>query len=99
MHATNTFQTAIKNLLGTAAGLIFAVLICLVIMGALSGNIFVTGRLTVAAANKRYLPRFFGIIGRLGLLKKREEPQEGEVVEEETKPSSDAPMYVSHTNS
>jgi L-type amino acid transporter 9 len=64
-------------------------------MGALSGNIFVTGRLTVAAARKRYLPEFFGTIGRLGLEKKRAEPQEGEPVEEEAKPRFDAPLYVS----
>jgi L-type amino acid transporter 9 len=87
-----SFQTAIKNLLGKTAGFIFAALICLVIMGALSGNSFVAGRLTVAAANKRYLPRFFGVIGRFGPEKKRKEPGEGEPDEEETTPRFDAPL-------
>jgi solute carrier family 7 (L-type amino acid transporter), member 9/15 len=49
--------------LGKAAGLIFAILICLVIAGALNGNIFVTGRLTVAAANHNYLPSFLRNVG------------------------------------
>jgi hypothetical protein len=67
-------------------------------MGALSGNSFVAGRLTVAAANKRYLPRFFGVIGRLGPEKRHKGPRGGEVDEEqEPTPQFDAPLYVSIT--
>jgi L-type amino acid transporter 9 len=39
-------------------------------MGAMNSNIFVAGRLTVAAANKRYIPAFFGYTGRI-----RSQPQ------------------------
>jgi L-type amino acid transporter 9 len=68
-------------------------------MGALSGNSFVAGRLTVAAANKRYLPKFFGVIGRLGPEKKHKEPREDErEVEEDSTPQFDAPLYVLLTN-
>jgi L-type amino acid transporter 9 len=65
-------------------------------MGALSGNSFVAGRLTVAAANKRYLPRLFGVIGRFGPEKKQKVPHEGEAVEEEAPSRFDAPLYVHH---
>jgi L-type amino acid transporter 9 len=82
---------AIKNLLGTGAGLTFAALVCLVIAGALNGNIFVTGRLTVAAARKGYLPRAFGAVGRLGPVRKAETDENGETA----KPRFDAPLYVS----
>lgn len=33
-------------------------------MGALNSNIFIVGRLTVAAANKKYIPSIFGYIGK-----------------------------------
>jgi len=56
-------QVAIKNLLGKATGIAFAILICLVIAGALNGNIFVTGRLTVAAAHNKYIPSIFSRVG------------------------------------
>ena len=56
-------QTAIKALLGKGAGIVFAILICLVIIGAINSNVFVMGRLTVAAANKGYIPRLFSFIG------------------------------------
>jgi len=80
--------TAIKNLLGTGGGILFAILICLVIMGALSGNIFVVGRLTVAAANKKYIPAFLGAIGQFGFQRSQERPVE----EEEAEPEWDAPF-------
>lgn len=56
-------------------------------MGALNGNIFVTGRLTVAAANKGYLPRPLKLIGRIGVRRKHSSQ-----VEEESKPRFDAPL-------
>lgn len=34
-------------------------------MGALNSNIFVTGRMTVAAANKKYIPNVFGYVGNV----------------------------------
>ncbi|GAB1192572.1 hypothetical protein APSETT444_001765 [Aspergillus pseudonomiae] len=48
------------------AGVIAAVLICLVVAGSLLGNSFVAGRMIVAASNSNWLPRFLGILGRLG---------------------------------
>ena len=33
------------------------------IVGAINSNVFVLGRLTVAAANKKYIPRPFSFIG------------------------------------
>jgi amino acid transporter len=52
-------------LFGKGAGVTFAIIICLVIMGAMNSNIFVVGRLTVAAANKKYIPAVFGYIGKI----------------------------------
>ncbi|KNG86210.1 amino acid transporter [Aspergillus nomiae NRRL 13137] len=57
--------TAITHLLGPVAGVIAAVLICLVVAGSLLGNSFVAGRMIVAASNSNWLPRFLGILGRL----------------------------------
>lgn len=68
-----------SRLLGKPAALAMAALIIAVIAGALNGNIFVVGRLTVAAAYKRYLPRFFGYIGHL-------RPRAPEQQEQERKP-------------
>jgi hypothetical protein len=59
-------------------------------MGALSGNIFVVGRLTVAAANQKYIPAFLGAIGQFGFQRSQERPVE----EEEAEPEWDAPLYV-----
>jgi len=50
-----------------------AILICLVVAGSLLGNSFVTGRMTVAAANKSWLPKFLGVIGHVGLPKESDE--------------------------
>ena len=58
-------QTAVKALLGKAAGIVFAVLVCFVIIGAINSNVFVMGRLTVAAANKGYIPTLFSYVGRI----------------------------------
>lgn len=41
-----------------------AILVCLVVAGALLGNSFIAGRMTVAAANKNWLPRFLGFVGQ-----------------------------------
>ncbi|PYH40790.1 amino acid transporter [Aspergillus saccharolyticus JOP 1030-1] len=58
--------TAITHLLGPAAGIIAAFLICLVVAGSLLGNSFVAGRMVVAAANRNWLPQILGVIGQLG---------------------------------
>lgn len=44
-------------------------LICLVILGSLLGNSFVAGRMTVAAANRAWIPRLLGTVGQLGTFK------------------------------
>lgn len=43
-----------------------AILICLVVAGSLLGNSFVAGRMAVAAAQKAWLPRIFGLLGHVG---------------------------------
>ena len=45
------------------------VLICLVIAGSALGNSFVAGRMTVAAANKKWLPRVLGSVGEIAYFK------------------------------
>ncbi|KAJ9293601.1 hypothetical protein DTO271G3_7680 [Paecilomyces variotii] len=60
--------TAISRLLGPAAGIIAAILICLVIAGSLLGNSFVAGRMVVSASNKNWLPSFLGFVGRIGVV-------------------------------
>lgn len=63
MQFADPLQNAVKALLGKGAGIAFAILICLVIVGAINSNVFVVGRLTVAAANKGYIPKFFSYVG------------------------------------
>ncbi len=52
--------------MGPAFGAVAAVLVCSVVAGSLLGNSFVAGRMTVAAANRGWLPRVFAVVGRLG---------------------------------
>jgi amino acid transporter len=59
-------KTAIMHLLPFLFGILAAVLICLVIAGALLGNSFVASRMAVAAAKVGWLPSLFAIIGRTG---------------------------------
>ncbi|KAL2021384.1 hypothetical protein VTK56DRAFT_7249 [Thermocarpiscus australiensis] len=58
--------TAITRLLGRGFGIVAAIFICLVVAGSLLGNSFVAGRMTVAAANQKWLPRILGAVGRVG---------------------------------
>jgi amino acid transporter len=44
-----------------------AICICVVVAGSLLGNSFVVSRMTVAASNKTWLPRMFGVVGHIGL--------------------------------
>lgn len=59
-------QTAINRLLGPGFGIAAAVLICFVIAGSLISSYFVAGRMIVAAANRGWIPRVFGVVGNLG---------------------------------
>ncbi|KAJ9353484.1 amino acid transporter [Paecilomyces variotii] len=69
ISSTNSVAvTAISRLLGPAAGVIAAILICLVIAGSLLGNSFVAGRMVVSASNKNWLPGFLGFVGRIGVV-------------------------------
>ncbi|QDS74732.1 hypothetical protein FKW77_000905 [Venturia effusa] len=69
---------AVKNLLGISTGIAFAILVCLVIAGALNGNIFVTGRLTVAAAHNKYIPSLFSIVGSFRSQEQKSPDQESD---------------------
>ncbi|CAK7199648.1 hypothetical protein SEUCBS139899_002331 [Sporothrix eucalyptigena] len=55
--------TAFARLLGPAAGVAAALLVCLVVAGSLLGNSFVAGRMAVAAANKNWIPSLFAKLG------------------------------------
>ncbi|KAJ3938075.1 uncharacterized protein N0V96_011757 [Colletotrichum fioriniae] len=66
--------TAISRLLGPVFGIVAAVLICLVVAGSLLGNSFVAGRMTVAASNFNWLPKFLGFVGRVGLKSEESSP-------------------------
>ncbi|KAF1928101.1 solute carrier family 7 protein [Didymella exigua CBS 183.55] len=58
--------TAIDHLLGKGGAYAATTLICLVIAGSQLGNSFVAGRMTVAAANKKWFPALFGTVGQIG---------------------------------
>ncbi|KAH7140181.1 amino acid/polyamine transporter I [Dactylonectria estremocensis] len=58
--------TAITRLMGRGFGIIAAILICLVVAGSLLGNSFVASRMTVAAANRGWIPRIFTVVGTVG---------------------------------
>lgn len=80
--------TAITRLLGPGFGIAAAFLICLVVGGSLLGNSFVTGRMTVAAANMNWFPRFFAIVGRVGV----KPHQTGDSSDSSKSFKSDAPL-------
>ncbi|KAH7166389.1 amino acid/polyamine transporter I [Dactylonectria macrodidyma] len=75
--------TAITRLMGRGFGIIAAILICLVVAGSLLGNSFVASRMTVAAANRGWIPRIFTVVGRAGGKTDHTESPE---------PTSDAPI-------
>lgn len=81
--------TAIKRLLGPAFGIVAAVLICLVVAGSLLGNSFVASRMTVAAANKQWLPQ---VLGYTGHIRSRSEPQDDDNSISKASQKSDAPL-------
>lgn len=57
------------HFLGKGAAYFATVLICLVIAGSALGNSFVAGRMTVAAANKSWIPHILGTVGQIGRVK------------------------------
>ncbi|KAJ3951815.1 hypothetical protein N0V92_011761, partial [Colletotrichum tropicale] len=85
--------TAINRLLGPAFGILAAGLICLVVAGSLLGNSFVAGRMTVAAANFNWLPKFLGAVGRLGVTSDAlASPADSSDGDSPAKEKSDAPL-------
>jgi amino acid transporter len=86
-------KTAITRLLGPGFGIVAAIFICLVVAGSLLGNSFVAGRMAVAASNKSWLPRIFGLIGRVRPRAQAENDGEDEEPPAPAKASkSDAPI-------
>ncbi|OHE92485.1 hypothetical protein CORC01_12203 [Colletotrichum orchidophilum] len=86
--------TAINRLLGPVFGIVAAVLICLVVAGSLLGNSFVAGRMTVAASNFNWLPKFLGFVGRVGFKSGESSPADAST-DEASRPAkarSDAPL-------
>lgn len=61
-------------------------MICLVVAGSLLGNSFVASRMTVAAANRGWIPRVFTVVGTVG----RKSDQDGSTDSSEN--TSDAPI-------
>ncbi|KAF2866418.1 solute carrier family 7 protein [Massariosphaeria phaeospora] len=61
--------TAVTYFLGKTVAYFASALICLVIAGSALGNSFVAGRMTVAAANKAWIPNIFGTVGQVGPFK------------------------------
>ena len=66
-----------------------AVVICVVVAGSLLGNSLVVTRMTVAAANRRWIPDLFTVVGRVGLNSKKRDHND---TLPSRKMSSDAPI-------
>lgn len=90
---TKSLQTAITHFLGKAAAYVATVLICLVIIGSALGNSFVAGRMTVAAANAGWLPKFLGSVGRIGGWKVSKSGSKASSASEAVD-QGESPMYV-----
>lgn len=75
-------QTAITHFLGKGIAYFATVLICLVIAGSALGNSFVAGRMTVAAANKNWIPSVLGTVGQVGPFKVTEAGKSDEDAED-----------------
>lgn len=67
--ALTIVQTAVTHFLGKGAAYFATALICLVIAGSALGNSFVAGRMTVAAANKNWIPHLLGTVGQVATFK------------------------------
>jgi amino acid transporter len=76
-----------QSLLGNAGGTVYAVVICLSALGALNVKTFTAGRLTEAAARRRWLPAFLETVGS-------EDLQSNSEVHERS-PNPATPWYMS----
>jgi solute carrier family 7 (L-type amino acid transporter), member 9/15 len=85
-------QTAISRLLGSACGIVAAVLICFVVAGSLLGNSFVAGRMAVAASNKTWLPQALGFLGHVGFKAPTADPAPSLETADDASSDSDSPM-------
>lgn len=59
---------AMTSSLGNWGGILVSILVALSCAGSITSNIFAIGRLTVAAAERGYLPAFLGQRGLVGLI-------------------------------
>ncbi|CAI6332574.1 unnamed protein product [Periconia digitata] len=93
--------TAISHFIGKVPAYIATFLICLVILGSILGNSFVAGRMTVAAANKRWIPSVFARVGQIGTYKVSSSPfklpsssssNETAVTDTSTNPGDESPI-------
>jgi L-type amino acid transporter 9 len=78
---------AVTSLLGRPAGIAITLLVAVSCAGSITSNVFSVGRLTMAAAQRHYLPAFFG---KRGLPKLRR--ADGD---QTTSSRFDAPVHVS----
>ncbi|KAI2624805.1 amino acid transporter [Xylaria nigripes] len=84
--------TAITRLLGQGFGIVAAACLCVVIAGSLLSNLFVVGRMTVAAANQEWLPRVLAVLGRVGFKKQHAAGGREDAAESNGTSTSDAPI-------
>lgn len=92
--ALTVSQVAMDHFLGKAGAYVTTVLICLVIAGSALGNSFVAGRMTVAAANKKWFPPIFGSVGQIGTFKvKKAAKGDAPATTEEAMDDGESPMY------
>jgi hypothetical protein len=89
----NRGQTAVNHLLGKGGAYAATILICLVIAGSQLGNSFVAGRMTVAAANKKWFPALFGTVGQIGTYRVSKST-ENDASAEDAMDQGESPMYV-----
>lgn len=85
-------QTAVTHFLGKGVAYFATILICLVIAGSALGNSFVAGRMTVAAANKSWIPRVLGTVGQIGPFKVSKSSTEGEEDADEAMDKGESPI-------
>ncbi|KAF1846490.1 amino acid transporter [Cucurbitaria berberidis CBS 394.84] len=84
--------TAVTHFLGKGVAYFATVLICLVIAGSALGNSFVAGRMTVAAANKNWIPHVLGTVGQIGTLKVSKASDAGPVGVDEALDKGESPI-------
>jgi L-type amino acid transporter 9 len=92
---------AIKSAFGHWAGILVSVLVALSCAGSITSNVFTIGRLTVVAAQHRYIPALFGKRGLPSFGTKTSDSapllhasSAGDVSDLSSPSRFDAPMYV-----